>query len=414
MYLLQSSPYPEIVRALDVAIRRDLQNNRDSFFLWLLISAAVVVIGVALEGPELVYETINIVRRRCIRKRPLRTPDWVKITALLGWCLVVLGVAGEVVAERFTSLADGNLQTFNDILLSDAIKKAGDAKASAIGAADASQRARGEAENAKSAALNATELGEIAHREADSVHQEVSKAADQLMQLKGEAEKTKTDLINLAVCNAPRVINSWSIGLPAAKSYVDSLRPMAGQRVFIEFVPDAEARRAAIGIAQALFDAHWNVEIPLRSVEGLPDGVSVQPSWSAGIPMHAIDAADKLLDFLHSFNWQAGRGFPTDPQGKLIRDEKVLPAEAIRIQVGLYPAVVYVNPPGQKEFTSRMEELKKEREKTDAESKRKRKEYLATLPLELRTRLEQADEEWETKIKSETSNGPCQVLNPTL
>jgi hypothetical protein len=84
----------------------------------------------------------------------------------------------------------------------------------------------------------------------------------------------------------------------------------------------------------------------------------------------------------------------------------------MRIQVGLCPAAVYVSPPGQKELTSRMEDMRREREKAMAESKLKREEQLATLPPELRKRLQQANEEGETKIKSETSNGPCQVLNP--
>jgi hypothetical protein len=47
-----------------------------------------------------------------------------------------------------------------------------------------------------------------------------------------------------------------------------------------------------------------------------------------------------------------------------------------------------------------------------AESKRKREERFATLPPELRKRLQQENEELEAKINSEMSNGPCQVLNP--
>jgi hypothetical protein len=102
----------------------------------------------------------------------------------------------------------------------------------------------------------------------------------------------------------------------------------------------------------------------------------------------------------------------TDSRGKIIRDEKILPAGSIRIQVGLYPPTVYVSPPGQKEFTSRTEEMRREREKAMAESKRKREERYAELPPETRKRLQQVDEEWEAKTKSATSNSPCQVLNP--
>ena len=214
---------------------------------------------------------------------------------------------------------------------------------------------------------------------------------------------------------------------PNTKSYVDPLRPLAGQIVFIEVVPDAEARRAALNIARTLLDARWKVQTPLTFVDGLEDGVSVQPSMTGiespsqnvvpqGIPKYwqASNVAESLVDFLHSYNWQAGRGWPTDSQGKLIRDERVLPAGAIRIQVGLYPPAVYVNPPGQKELTSAMEEARREREKSMAEANRKREEQLATLPPEIRKRLQQADEEWEAKIKSEKNSSPCQVLNPLL
>ena len=351
---------------------------------------------------------------------------------------VIIGVAGELLADGGIFLFSRHLQTIAEQEIAELTKEAGDAKSSAKQAkADASaaktsaQEAKGKAseandasEKAKTVASDATTLARAAHREAGSVHQEIGRAAGQLTQLEAEAQKTKTDLINLALCNAPRVISNWFLGSPAgAKSYVDPLRPMAGQIVFIEVVPDAEARRAALNIAQTLLDAQWNVQKPLTFVDGLADGVSVQPSeptFTASpkgeIPnmspyWHASDVAEKLLDFLHSYNWQAVRGWPTDPQGKLITDEKILPPGAIRIQVGLYPAAVYVSPPGQKELTSRMEEIRREREKARAESKRKREEQWATFPPELRKRLQEADDEWEAKIKSVTSNGPCQVLN---
>jgi hypothetical protein len=121
MYVPHASP--GLIEALDEAIRLDLQNWRDSYFVWLIVSAAVVVIGVALEGPELVYE-VKKIRRRCLGQKPLHAPDWVTLVALLGWGLVVLGVAGEGVAEGLVSRADATLQTFNDILLGEAQKEA--------------------------------------------------------------------------------------------------------------------------------------------------------------------------------------------------------------------------------------------------------------------------------------------------
>jgi hypothetical protein len=398
---------------------QSLERQVDVLSSWLVFWTALVVLGLMMEyGSDFAkWKPRNL-------KNP-RSFIWVPIWGITGGILVVGGVAGElyigVTASRVEShLRDDNHQ--NEAWLT---KEAGDAKNSADAAANAAQRAKDESAKAVSSASNALNLAGDAREEADSVHQEIGKASGQLAQLEAEAQKTKSDLINLALCNAPRVISNWFLSSPAgAKSYVDPLRPMAGQIVFIEVVPDAEPRRAALNIAQTLLDAQWNVQKPLTFVDGLADGVSVQPSvptFTASakgeIPnmsphWHASDVAEKLLDFLHSYNWQAVRGWPTDPQGKPIRDERVLPAGAIRIQVGLYPPAVYVSPPGQKELTSAMGEMRREREKAMAESKRKREERLAALPLEDRKRLQQANEEWEAKIKSETRNGPCQVLNP--
>lgn len=283
------------------------------------------------------------------------------------------------------------------------------------------------------AAGKAQTVAGVVTNKAEELNQQLVATKTKLDTVEARRAELEKSLINLAVCNAPRVISNWfllgtgggainntGMAIPdSSKSYVDSLRPMAGQIVLIEVVPDAEARRAALNIARTLADAQWSVQTPLKFVDELKDGVSVQPSVFTGLakgempnmPLywHASDVADRLLEFLHSYNWQAARGWPLDPQGKLIRDEKVLPAGAIRIQVGLYPPAVYVSPPGQKEFASRVEEMKREREKLMAESRHKREE---ALPPDLRTTLKQKNEEWEARIKRETSQGPCQVLNP--
>lgn len=191
---------------------------------------------------------------------------------------------------------------------------------------------------------------------------------------------------------------------PNSESHIDSLCPMAGQMVFIEVDPDAEARRASRYIFRALVDAKWDVQEPLKLVDGLADGVSVQP-WVPPAPKggeisnmspydHASELAGKLVTFLHSYNWQANEEWPRNAHGDVVHEEKVLPAEAIRKQIGLYPPTVYVSPPGQKEFTSAMEEQKRMREKVEAESKRKLEEERATLPPEFRQELQRAEVEW--------------------
>jgi hypothetical protein len=185
---------------------------------------------------------------------------------------------------------------------------------------------------------------------------------------------------------------------------------MAGQVVFVEYIPyDAESRRAASNIVRALRDAEWDVQQPIAPVDGIEDGVSLllpiprdtDPSSSI---WHGYEVADKLLDFLHSYNWYAVKGWATDG--------RPLPLGALRVRVGLYPAAVYVTPPGAKEAASVLEEIKRGRDEMMADVARKRKEQLATLSPDVRKVIEQSDKEWDARMKSETSSGPCQVLNP--
>lgn len=120
--------FPDLIGDLDNRIRLDLQHIGNSFFFWVWLSAIVVAVGCAMEGPELFHELWP-------KTFPFFSGRWVKKIALIGWLLVVLGVAAEGVFEALDHQAEGILQTFNEILLADAQIQAGNAKASAGDAA---------------------------------------------------------------------------------------------------------------------------------------------------------------------------------------------------------------------------------------------------------------------------------------
>src|SRR5229473_7170861 len=118
---------PELLSHLDELIRADLQEMRDLYFLWLLIATGAVLLGILMEGPEVVLDLSDGFRRR--RNSNLGTknahhPLWVLILSSIGWFLIFSGVIGEGISEGLVSWADGSLQTFNDILLAGATDRA--------------------------------------------------------------------------------------------------------------------------------------------------------------------------------------------------------------------------------------------------------------------------------------------------
>src|SRR6266487_1090220 len=124
---------PAQVKYIDDLMRADLLYWRDLWFGWLLLSTKLVVVGLILEGPELTHELFSIRGRSRIEPsgaslQESHTPDWVKITALLGWLFIVAGVAGEWITDAVISDADSNIQAFNNALLAETTKEAGDAR----------------------------------------------------------------------------------------------------------------------------------------------------------------------------------------------------------------------------------------------------------------------------------------------
>jgi hypothetical protein len=387
-----------------------------------------------------------VLRFVLFRAKPFEMCALRKVAAhSIGPILVVLGIAGELIFESRSFVLEDVLSDKSDktidalnkaltraksdvIAISEAARKA---KEAADGSTLAAGKAADAASGAKSIASDAINSARLAQENAASVQQQIAKSSAKLTEVEAKAEKTKSDLINLAVCNAPRVISNWFIGAPnkaSSKSYVDSLKPMAGQMIFIEVVPESEAKRAAINLANALTDAGWNLQKPLKLAAELRDGVSVEPSEATRqiklnekteIPdtnpvWKADGVADNLVAFLHSYNWQAKRDWPLDEKGRIIRDEQILPIGAIRVQIGLYPPTVYVSPPGSKEIDDRLRQVQEDRKKMEAELRRQREERLSKQPEQFRKQIEIRDAALDERTKNEMSSGPCQTLAPNF
>jgi hypothetical protein len=401
-------------------------------FGWLC--AVAVGIGIAGEIVVIVSEHFESLEdwERGIIRPPDRPPTWRFWFDIVATLIVLGGVFGEAGATAAVASINSQLRSKtselrakSDQLLTLVTKQAGEAQDSARLAEASAKGAGTEADKAQKKA------DVVAKQAADTGHQLGTAAAklDAVEKKRAELEKS---LIDLAACTAPRILKLDSISVSSGtKTRVDSLRPFAGQKVFLEVIPnDAESRRAVFSLAKALNAAGWDVEKTIMPVDGIPDGVSVQPSASESgdlvdevaperfANMRAGDVAYKLVDFLQSFNWQAQSGYPTDSKGDLIKNVKILPVGAIRIQVGLYPATEFVTPPGGKEFTATAAQFEQEREKYKKKSEAERaasdKEKLKQMTPERATAYKALIEDWNKnkQLLSERYSGPCKPLIP--
>jgi hypothetical protein len=92
---------------------------------------------------------------------------------------VIIGVAGELLADGGIFLFSRQLQTIADLEIAEITKKAGEAKNSANEAAGAAQRSKDESAKATASASNALALASGARQEADSFEKDIVSAKEQ-------------------------------------------------------------------------------------------------------------------------------------------------------------------------------------------------------------------------------------------
>lgn len=125
---------PSIIKGLEDIIRTDLILQRDWYASCIFWSTLAVVVGCAMEVPEVLHELWPTL----FAKRFERAIKWV---ASIGLGLVVLGVAGELNFEHWRSAYEGLLEDFGNILLVDAERQATEATEQAGSAAASSNSA---------------------------------------------------------------------------------------------------------------------------------------------------------------------------------------------------------------------------------------------------------------------------------
>jgi len=122
-----SSISPGLIDDLDARVRVHLQQYSDTFFFWAIASAIIVALGCALEGPEILHELFPKLFSFFTwpsNDRLQKFELWTKKVGMIGWVLVVLGIAAEGIFEVYDHRASGFLQTFDEILIADTQRQA--------------------------------------------------------------------------------------------------------------------------------------------------------------------------------------------------------------------------------------------------------------------------------------------------
>jgi hypothetical protein len=354
---------------------------------------------------------------------PKRPSVSLLILALLGTALIVIGVAGEQYVDVQAGKIETQIREANDNLLGLIIQEAGDANSSALNAALAASEAKSSAKDAQDTSGTAFRQSRAVSKRADELTSNLAETGKQLESLAVKRTALERSLLNLAICDAPRVIPLWSMSTPGnaiAKTAVDPLKPHAGWQFVIEYVPfDAEARRAAAHVAGALQAAGWKM-VKASQVDGIDDGVEVRAyfnrkaepqEWS--LHVNSQEAVYTLIDFLHSYYWEVKSGWASDA-------DTDIPPNDIKIRVGLYPAVSYVSPPATKEFAAVIAQLEKDREKMrqqqEAERQKRDEKLLEHLTPEQRNSYKARVEEFR-KTEEQIENryrSVCQPLEPLI
>ncbi len=272
-----SKLWSTLQQSIDNAVRGGFKHERNIFFVALIVSTGIVVVGLVLEEAPLWFPggkpRLNILDGTF---SPSPLLKWRKILEVFGWILILLGVIGEGVFEGATSIADGFLQDFGDVLLVAAQRDAGNAATSA----------------------------RTAHEEADAVKTEADALKTELSSLK---QRTK----QLRIALSDRVfIDRQGAGQRLRQFGQRNLPRQTMLKVKLEYLTTgcgdeckqlADQFKRVLGIGFA----NWMIEdpVPNRNREQFFEGVSIHTRCDPSSPAEKKwldDAANALVKELNN------------------------------------------------------------------------------------------------------------------
>src|SRR6266487_2607389 len=197
---------PDTLKGIDNLIRVGFEAYRTSCLNWLLVATGLVVVGLGFEGPELWHDITSIIGQWRFKRRfhfslpENHAANWAKLAAFVGWVLIVVGVAGEFVADSFVSRADGYVQTFDEILLSETQQGAEAARERATAAYERASENEKEtastlkqAEQERADAAKSLAAAEAARKEVEGFEAQVADANARAATNEREAESLREE-----------------------------------------------------------------------------------------------------------------------------------------------------------------------------------------------------------------------------
>jgi hypothetical protein len=227
------------------------------------------VVGLGLEGPELWHDIASIVSRWHFKHRfhfslpEEHSPDWVKLLAFVGWLLIVIGVAGEYVADSFVSKADGYVQTFDEILLTEAQRGTILARERASAEFErASENERETADTLKQAeqeradAAKSLASAETARKEAEGFQFQIAQANERAAHAEQRAEEERTARTKLEQKLAWRSLTNEQ-----AERIARRLRSFPGQQFdFVTYSNEGECLNFQNTLYRLLLYSGWTLD----------------------------------------------------------------------------------------------------------------------------------------------------------
>jgi hypothetical protein len=294
---------PAFLAHLDDIARADLEGFRDWYATCIFWSTFAVIVGCAMEVPEVLHEVWPDLFAKKFDKP-------IKVVSSIGLLFVVLGIAGELSFEHWRSGYEGLLQNFENILLVDAERHAASAQQEAGDAKDSATKAANASVLATSASGDALGIAKGARKEADSFEKDIVSAKRQAADAESHLADALREVIaaktELARLESPRTLLIDPI---VVKTTLERLK--GTEYAFSAVFADSESIDLLKMIDGVLHDAGWKrVDLPIRpagpamNINNRDESFSVVSSLQTGIHVSVQSSnSPASLNAISDRNW---------------------------------------------------------------------------------------------------------------